>query len=94
MEAQFLHRFAEKFMRNLLQYTYTVSDLAVCVLAGPVLQLFHNVKRIIKNTMIRMTVNIDNHADTAGVMFVLYLLIRFVIALHIIPPKALKGREA
>jgi hypothetical protein len=55
-------------MGNLCQNADTVSYFAGGILSGSVLQLFHDAERIVKHTIVLVSVNIDDSTDAAGIM--------------------------
>ena len=61
-------RLFEEFMGNLQQDAHAVAGLSGGVLAGPVLQLFHDFQRVIHGAVVGLAVDADDGADAAGVM--------------------------
>ena len=55
-------------MGDLQQDADTVAGLPGSVLAGPVLQLLHNLQRVVHRAVIGFAVDADHRADAAGVM--------------------------
>ena len=62
-------RFCEEFVGDLRQNADAVTHLTGGVLAGSVLQLLHNVQRVIQNLVVLPAVDIYNTSDAAGIMF-------------------------
>ena len=55
-------------MGHLGQNAHTVTGLALRVLAGPVLQILHNLQRIFHGGAALFPLDIHTGADTAGIM--------------------------
>ncbi len=64
-------RFDEKSVGDLRQDPDAVSHFSGGVLSCPVLQFFHNMKRVIQDLVILSTVNVYDTSDAAGIMFLL-----------------------
>ncbi len=62
-------------MADLRQNADAVADLSGRVLAGAVFQLLHDMKRIVQNLIVLVAVDVDDGADSAGVMFLLQALV-------------------
>ncbi len=58
-----------KLMRHLRENTHAVSRLALRVLSGSVLQILHNLKRILHSGAALFAFDVDAGADTAVVVF-------------------------
>ena len=56
-------------MTNLRQDTYAVAHLAGSIFTRAVLQLLYDMQRIIQNLVILVSVDVDDGADTAGIVF-------------------------
>ncbi len=65
---QRLRHFRKKAVRNLYQNTHAVACLALCVLTGPVLQIFHYFQGILHDLMAFHAPDIDTGANAAVVM--------------------------
>ena len=63
--------FCKKLVGDLRQDPDAVSHFSGGVLACPVLQFFHNMKRVIQDLMILSAVNVYNASDAAGIMLLL-----------------------
>ena len=73
-------------MSDLQQDADTVTDLARRILACPVLKLLDDVQRIIQYAIVRMSVNIYNGPDSAGILLILKSRIQTsVIGLFSVP---------
>ena len=56
-------------MADLKQNTDTVTDFSAGILTCTMVQFFNDFQRVIKNTIVLMSVDIDDRTDTAGIMF-------------------------
>ena len=73
-------------MSDLQQDADTVTDLARRILACPVLKFLDDVQRIIQYAIVRMSVNIYNRPDSAGILLILKSRIQTsVIGLFSVP---------
>ncbi len=54
---------------DLHQNTDTIANLSAGITASSVIQFLYNLQGIIQHGMVLMTVNIDDCANTAGIMF-------------------------
>ena len=57
-------------MRDLYEYSYTVTDFSRCVFSCSVLKFFDNLKRIVEHFVVCTSVNIDDCSYAAGIMFI------------------------
>ena len=64
----FLQLFHKKPVRDLCQDPDSVSGFSFCILAGPMLQVLHDRKGVIHQTMALAAFHIDNGADPAVIM--------------------------
>ena len=55
-------------MGDLEQDAHAVPGLPFRVLAGPVLQLFHNLQRVVHGPVARAALDVHHGADSAGVV--------------------------
>ncbi len=63
------HRLREEAVAYLQQNSDAVADLPGRIFAGSVLKLFHDMKSIVENLVVFVPVDIDDDADSAGVVF-------------------------
>ena len=69
MDGEGCRCFFKEFMGNLKQDTHPIAGLTGGVLAGAVLQLFHDLQGVVHRLVGGMAVNSNHRADAAGVVF-------------------------
>ena len=74
--------FFKEAVGNLQENSDTVSHLSRRVFSGAVLQLLHNVKSVIQDTVLHMSVNINYGADSAGIVVKLPVFCRIITHLR------------
>ena len=68
LKAQLRRRFGEKAVGDLQQNTHAVAGLACGVLSRPVLQLFHDLQRVVHRLMGLSALDVHNGPNAAGVV--------------------------